>query len=199
MLRPLSFAFVAASVLVMQPAMSQEARNVRGTIEALDGSTLTVKSRDGASVKIAVPADLTINVANKMSLTDIKPNSFIAIVGEAQDDGSQKAVSVVIFPEEARGRGEGSRGYDMGPKSTMTNATVAPDAVKSTDGQTVTVTYKGGEKKVLLTDKTLVSTRTPGTKDDLKVGASVMVSTAKKGEGLEASRLVVGKDGFVPL
>ena len=203
LLRSLSLAVVAASVLTLQPAFSQQqppTTRIRGTIEALDDSSMTIKNRvGGASVKIALPAATRVTVSNKASLADIKPNSFIGVAGESQDDGSQKAVSIVIFPEDARGRGEGFREWDLGPKSTMTNATVAPDSVKSNDGQVLTLKYKDGEKKVIITDKTIVASPTPGTKADLKVGAAVIVTATKKDDAFEAVFMSVGKDGFVPL
>lgn len=41
-----------------------------------------------------------------------------------QADGNLKALEVHIFPETARGTGEGHRPYDLQPGSTMTNANV---------------------------------------------------------------------------
>lgn len=200
--RSLSFAVVAVSVLALQPALSQQppTTNVRGTVESASDNAVTVKAGDGALKAIELKTDTAITFSNRLTAADIKPNSFIAIVGMTQDDSSNKALSIQIFPEEARGRGEGSRGYSMGLKSTMTNATVAPDTVKSSDGQIITVTYKDGEKKFLIATDTQVWTRTPATKADLKQGVGVVVTAAEKGaDKLEAVRISVAKDGFVPL
>jgi hypothetical protein len=72
-------------------------------------------------------------------------------------DGSPNAVEVHVFPEDMRGTGEGTRPYDLRPNSTMTNATVA-QAVAGNDGQTLTIKYKDGEKKVSVSPDTPVVT-----------------------------------------
>lgn len=54
---------------------------------------------------------------------------------------SAEALEVVVFPEAARGTGEGHRPWDLLPQSTMTNATVADLAAapKSVRGAKVLV------------------------------------------------------------
>ena len=76
-----------------------------------------------------------------------------------------------MFPENLRGFGEGHYPWDLGSKSMMTNATVA-NAVKGADGQTVTVTYKGGEKKIDIPDNVPVVALVPADKADITPGAS---------------------------
>jgi hypothetical protein len=82
----------------------------------------------------------------KSWMDDIKQGTFIGTATVAQPDGSLRAVEVVVFPESLRGFGEGHYPWDLGPSSMMTNATIA-NKVQSTDGQTVPVSYKGGEKE----------------------------------------------------
>jgi hypothetical protein len=107
---------------------------VRGTIEAVDGPMLTVKSRDGQTTyHVKVADNVAIRGIVKASLADIKQNSFIGVTGMPQADGSQKAVEIHIFPENLRGTGEGHRPWDLSPNSTMTNATVA-QMVKGVEG-----------------------------------------------------------------
>ena len=74
-----------------------------------------------------------------------------------QPDGTQKAVAILIFPEAMRGVAEGYRPWDLEPNSTMTNATVA-EQVAGTDGQTLTVKYKDGDKTILVTPATIIVT-----------------------------------------
>ena len=99
---------------------------MRGTVEAVDGPMLTVKSRDGQTTyKVKLTDNAAVRGIVKAPLTDIKDNSFIGVTGMPQSDGSQKAVEIHIFPEPMRGTGEGHRPWDLMPNSTMTNATVA--------------------------------------------------------------------------
>src|SRR5262249_31668256 len=96
----------------------------RGPVQALAGTGLARKSRDGQTTyKIKPTANVAVRGIVKASLSDIKANSFIGVTGMPQADGSQKAVEIHIFPEPMRGTGEGHRPWDLMPNSTMTNAT----------------------------------------------------------------------------
>ena len=96
MLRRLLIASTIVAVAV--PAFAQETMRVRGTIEKVDGSTLIVKSRDGADLKIAVVGDKPVYTAlEKASLADIKPGTYIGVTSLPQADGSLKAVAVHLM------------------------------------------------------------------------------------------------------
>jgi len=172
---------------------------VRGSVEALDGSMLTVKSRDGKTTyKIKLADNVAVRGIIKAALSDIKANSFIGVTGMPQADGSQKAVEIHIFPENLRGTGEGHRPWDLLPNSTMTNATVA-QMVKGVEGDEITLKYKDGEKKIVVAPDTVIVTYAPGTKDELKPGAKIFTITTKKDDGtLEAASVSVGRDGVTP-
>jgi hypothetical protein len=173
---------------------------VRGTVEAFDGTVMTVKSRDGQTTyKIKPTGNVAVRGIVKASLADIKDNSFIGVTGMPQADGSQKAVEIHIFPEPMRGTGEGHRPWDLAPNSTMTNATVA-QMVKAVDGDVITLKYKDGEKKIVVTPQTVIVTYVPGDKSELKPGAKIFIAgAAKKEDGtLEAASISVGRDGITP-
>jgi uncharacterized protein Veg len=190
------------ALVALSPAMAQQQQTVRvrGTVEAADGAMLTVKSRDGQTThKVKVADNASVRGIIKAALSDIKPNSFIGVTGMPQADGSQKAVEIHIFPEQLRGTGEGFRPWDLQPGSTMTNATVA-QMVKGVQGDEITLKYKEGEKKIVVTPETVIVTYVPGTKDELKPGAKIFIAAAqKKDDGtLEAVSISVGRDGITP-
>ena len=112
-------------------------------------------------------------------------------------DGALKAIEVHIFPESARGAGDGFRPFDLGPGSTMTNGAVSA-RVDAADGPKLTVTYKGGEQTILIDAATPIITFTPGVLGDLKPGASISVRGALKAAdgAFEAARILVGRDGL---
>jgi Domain of unknown function (DUF5666) len=172
---------------------------IRGTIEAVDGPLLTVKSREGTDMKVRMTADATVVGITKMEMSEIKPGSYIGVSAMPEPDGTQKALAVHIFPEAQRGMAEGFRPWDLRPNSTMTNATVA-QTVASTDGQNILVKYKDGEKKVVVPPGTPIVTFVAGEKSELKPGAKIIIFGAvKKEDGtLEASRVNVGRDGITP-
>jgi Domain of unknown function (DUF5666) len=187
-------------VLICSQAIAQPAQNrrIRGTIESLDNNVLTVKARDGTEVKIKLADNWAAIAYTKAQISDIKVGTFVGVGGTPQADGSQKAVQVNIFPESARGLGEGFRPWDQAPNGTMTNANVA-EAVAGVDGQTLLLKYKDGEKKIIVPPTATIAQFGPGDKAEVKPGAAVAVSAVTKPDGsLESSRVGVGRDGFVP-
>ncbi|AYD04671.1 hypothetical protein [Neorhizobium sp. NCHU2750] len=171
---------------------------VRGTVESLDGSTLSVKTREGTDAKIMLKDGWKISSVAKASVNDIKEGDFVGIASLPTADGGNGALEVLIFPAAMKGTGEGSYAWDLKPNSSMTNATVA-NAVKSVDGHTLTVTYKGGEKKISIPEGTPVVTFAPAEVADLKSGATVFIPSEKASDGsISTSRVVVGTNGVVP-
>ena len=184
--------FAASFAAAQAPQMVR----VRATLEDVSVPMLTAKSRDGAEMKIKLADNAPVNEVVKASLSDIKADSYIAVTAMPQPDGSQKAVAILIFPEAMRGVGEGHRPWDLEPNSTMTNATVA-EQVAGTDGQTVTVKYKDGDKKILVTPATIIVTYKKSAASDLKAGQKIFVAAAKKLDDgtLEAPNVAYGDVG----
>jgi hypothetical protein len=171
---------------------------VRGKIAALNGQTLTVKTREGGTADITLGDSFAVSGVVKAAITDIKPGDFVGIASLPKADGGNGALEVLIFPAAMKGTGEGSYGWDLQPNSTMTNATVA-NAVKGVEGHTVTLTYKGGEKKITIPEGVPIVTFTPATVADLKPGLQVFVPGEKTPAGVISSRrVVVEMNGVVP-
>ena len=192
-----AFALITASSLAIAQQPPTPSR-VRGTIEAVDGDVLSVKSRSGEDVKLRMTDDVKLVGIIKISLSDIKLGSFIGATTVPGADGSQNAIEVHVFPEDMRGTGEGTRPYDLRPNSTMTNATVA-QTVAGNDGQNLTIKYKDGEKKIVVLPETPVVTYVPADKTELKPGARVIAFVKKLPDGMfETNRISVGKDGLTP-
>src|SRR6266511_136763 len=84
-----------------------------------------------------------------------------------------QAPEVHIFPESSRGTGEGHRPWDLQPGSTMTNANVEKVEqvmVEKAQGQLLTLKYKDGEQKVLISPGTPIVRNVPGDRSLLKPG-----------------------------
>ena len=177
-------------------AQAPQTVRVRATLENVSVPMLTAKARDGAEMKIKLADNAPVNEVVKASLSDIKADSYIAVTAMPQPDGTQKAVAILIFPEAMRGVGEGHRPWDLEPNSTMTNATVA-EQVAGTDGQTVTVKYKDGDKKILVTPATIIVTYKKSAASELKAGQKIFVAAAKKLDDgtLEAPNVAYGDVG----
>jgi hypothetical protein len=195
-------AFAGASFALMYaalPVSAQETVRIRGTIERVEGPIFVVKNRDGAEVKLTVTDNPLFVAIVKSTMADIKPGMFVGSTGMTQPDGSQKAIEVHIFPESMRGTGEGHYDWDLKPQTKMTNANVE-QTVAGVDGQMLSVKYKDGEKKLLVTPDTAVVTFATGDKSDLKPGTKIFIAAAKKQPDgtLLTPRITYGKDGLTP-
>ena len=180
-------------------ALAQAPTRVRGTIEQIDGNTLSIKARDGTPLKLVLADNAVVVAVMKRSLEDIKPGEYVGSAATSNGDGTWTALEVHIFPEAMRGTGEGHRPWE-GPRSSMTNATVA-DKVRKMDGHTMTLRYKGGEQQIVVTDKTPIVGYEPGNRDDLKPGKAIFVANATKAEDgtLRAPRINVEKTAPPPM
>ena len=190
---------VALGSVLGSVANAQDTVRVRGAIDRVEGPIYVVKSRDGAELKVSLADNGIVVAIVKASLSDIKPGLFVGSTGMPQPDGSQKAIEVHIFPEAMRGTGEGHYPWDLQADSTMTNANVE-ESVTGVDGQTLTLKYKTGEKKIVVTPQTAIVTYSPGDKNDLQPGTKIFIAAAKKqADGtLQAARINYGKDGLTP-
>lgn len=191
----------AAAQNASAPAAAQSPVRIRGTVVYADAKSLVVKDRSGEVVSLARPADMPVSEVYLIKLADIKKGSFIGTAAVPQADGTEKALEVLVFPEAARGTGEGHYPWDLQPSSTMTNATVADMAASPTSvrgGQQLHLTYKGGEKTVIVPRGTPVVTFRPGTEALLVPGAKVLVNAQEKNGTPTALRVLAGRDGFTP-
>jgi hypothetical protein len=173
---------------------------VRGTIDRVEGDVYVVKARGGAELKVKLPDNVMVVALSKASLADIKQGSYVGVAGMPQADGSQKALEVHIFPEAMRGTGDGHRGWDLQPTSTMTNGNVE-QTMASSDGQVLTLKYKDGEKKIVVPADAPIVVYVPGEKSELRPGASIFIAAAtKQPDGtLQAPRVNVGRGVAPPM
>src|SRR5450631_3139953 len=181
------------------PASAQETVRIRGTVERIEGPVYVVKNRDGAELKLTVTDNPLFVAIVKATMADIKPGMFVGSTGVTQEDGSQKAIEVHIFPESMRGVGEGHYDWDLKPQTKMTNANVE-QTVAGVDGPILSVKYKDGEKKLQVTPETVVVAYGPGNKDELKPGTRIFVGAAKKQPDgtLQTPRITYGRNGAGP-
>ena len=96
-----------------------------------------------------------------------------------------------------RGVGEGTRPWDTGPGSSMTNGTVG--SLVGTSGRVATVRYGSEEKKVLIPDDVPVVSFEPTDRSALKPGAKVVINGQRSPDGtVTAASVNIGEDGVTP-
>ena len=199
-------ALVAAFAVSAAYAQQQQAQRLSGTIEKVEGNTITGKARDGAAITLKLPDNVVVTAVLPATAADIKPGAYIGSGAVPQADGSQKAVEVHIFAESQRGQGDGHRpGWYGAPNGTMTNGAVEPTgtvgAASTSGGDPVfVVKYKEGDKRIVVPSNAHIVRYDVGSKSDIKAGAPFATQAAvKQADGtFTAERINVGKNGGRP-
>jgi hypothetical protein len=178
-------------------AQSEQSIRVRGTIDAANAQSLAVTTNAGDKLTLAVPVKLLVMSAGKASLAAIKPGSFVGVAAQTQPDGSSVALEVHVFSASLRGLGVGSRPWDQGPNSTMTNGNVG--SAVGTSGRTLTVQYPGGEKTIQVPKTVPVVLVAKGSSKMLKPGRKVIIAATRSAAGdMTMQWVIVGKPGVTP-
>ena len=174
---------------------------IRGKISAVEGQNLKVTTSAG-DVLVRVAENTRIGGVAAAQLSEITAGSYVGTTATKQADGNLRALEVHIFPEEARGTGEGHRPWDLTPDSTMTNANVEKveqTSVEKVQGQLLTLKYKGGDAKVFIPPGTPIVKNVPADRSLLKPGTGVYIPAVRGDDGtITATRVTVGVNGIMP-
>src|SRR3954452_19608794 len=189
-------ALTVGSVLAQSPPDGTPTR-IRGTVEKLEGQNLTVKSREGQSVSVALAPNVEVLTLVKKTLADIKPGDFVASTGVKDKDGKIHAIEARIFPQATPDGGR-QFAWDLMPDSVMTNATVGT-VTKAAEGTVLKVTFTGGESEYSVGPDVPILATAPGDISLLKPGAAVFVIGLKKADNvITSARLYAEKGGVKP-
>jgi hypothetical protein len=189
---------------------------IAGDVVKVEGSSIQVKSARGDIVNISLPDNARISGRAPSDLSKVTQGAFVGTTAVSQPDGTLFAREVHVFPESMRGTGEGHRPWPGEAGSTMTNATVssvaAASASKSTmtnatvtqisgaqGGRKITLSYKDGEKTVIVPENAPIVMVEPADRSQLAPGVHVIVYAATQADGtLAAQRVSIGMNGSVP-
>lgn len=214
-----SFLAITFVLFLACPALAQTSPKAppkwfHGTVETLNGQTLSVMLQDGRAVSFTLAPDLKIVANARRTIADIRPGDFVGSAGIKKADGKLYAQEVHIFPEDMRGTAEGQRPMGPNPARSMTNATVSAVAsahnrsmtnatVTAVSGKpgsrTLKLKYKGGEAVTVVRPGVPIVAFVPGDRNLLKPGAAVLVLAIRNEQGLTAVFVNAEKDGVMPL
>jgi hypothetical protein len=196
-MKPISLAVLAlvGAAAFAQPA--QTTSRVRGSIEKIDATSIVVRERGGQTMTLALPDTLAVTEVLPIDPGAIQSGTFVGTTAVPGADGSLSAVEVHVFPEAARGTGEGHRPWDLSPGSTMTNATVTAIA-PGAGGRKMTLRYKDGEKTIVVPEGVPIITMQPADRSLLVAGAKVLVFAETRNGQPTALRIMAGRNGFAP-
>lgn len=176
-------------------AWAQTNVRVRGTITALNGDVLSVKSRDGRNIQLHLTPDAQVVTAKKTTLQEMGPNAYVGVTSVKGPDGRLVAKEVhALGPQVPQMHGA----WDSTPNSFMTNANIT-SAAQTSGGNELTLKYKGGEQQILVTPETEIVSFVPGSRADLKPGETIFAGARVDADGkFVAPRVSVSKDGVKP-
>jgi len=194
-MKTFSFVCLAVGLWIAAAAEAQTTTRLRGTITAIDGNTMSVKSREGNDVKVQLPDTVSVAVAKAIRFEDIKQGDYVGATTTTKPDGTLSAVEVHYLPPTVP---EGQGPWDLQPGSTMTNAKVS-SIVATADKRELTLQYKDGTAKIYVPESAPIVRAVPGSRSDLRAGEYVFAAVQTAPDGtMTAPRVQVSKDGVRP-
>jgi hypothetical protein len=194
-MKQIGFVVVLALGVLVTPVADAQTARLRGTITAVEGNMLSVRSREGENLALQMPDNVAVTVARAIKFEDIKQGDFVGATTRKQPDGSMVALEVHYVPPTAAA---GQTPWDLEPGSTMTNANVAA-IVSAMGARELTLDFKSGSQKIIVPESAALVRAGPGTRADLKPGEYVFAIVQKGADGkLTAPRIQVSKDGVKP-
>ncbi len=171
---------------------------IRGTIAAVKPHMLTIDSRDGSKLDVALTDPLTVRTLKRVPLSAVADGSYLGVASRSGPNGTRVALEVLVFPEAMRGAGAGHYAWDLEPGSMMTNAPVTGVASQKS-GRDLTLTYKDGSVVIHVPPKAPVVTFVPAEASDLKPGRKVFFAARKDADGhWSTGAVTVGTHGVNP-
>lgn len=195
-------AMAAAAVTLMAgPAWAQAPAApsvVRGTVTAMDASSLTVKGEKGGTTKVALAPAWTVAVMKPVTPDAIQPGSFIGTAEMPQKDGTGKSLEVHVFPPGVK-MGEGHYGWDLRKGSMMTNGTVGKVVSGKKGSRQLEVSYSYGKRSITVPPNVPIVQITGGQRSQVKPGIPVFMVVQKGAGGqLTAGSVSIGENGKKP-
>ena len=202
-MRPIAFfAFMLIAALTIpgfaQAPPAAPPTAVRGTVETFEGHTLTVKSRNGDSVTVALAPNFTVRTVVAKTLGDIKPGDKVGITSVNGSGGAREAVEIHILPTNIPNLRLSEFPSDLRPDSLMTNAVVVQVKSAPQNGM-LKVTFNGKEREVSIPPGTPIVGYGPGEPSLLKRGTTVVLYARKQPDGsLSAANVTAENNGVKP-
>jgi hypothetical protein len=176
-------------------AFAQTNVRLRGTITAIEGDTLSLKTRGaGEALKVKLAPDVGVVTAKATTLDELKPDAYVGVTAMKKGDQMVAVEVHTIGPNVPAGHTP----WDLEPGSTMTNANLKGMA-KASGGNEITLAYPGGQQKIVVPPGTPVVTQVPADRSALKPGEYVFIAGRKEADGsYTALRVQASKDGVKP-
>ncbi len=197
-MRILLRAFGALALLLPLVAIAQAPPGVaRGTIEALSGDTLTLRTDAGETETIALAKNWNVTVLKPVSVDAIQPGSFIGTAEMPQSRNTGRSLEVHVFPPGVKA-GEGHYPWDLRKGSMMTNGTVGKVTARPS-GRVLIVSYPHGERRIIVPKGVPIVEFANGDRSLVRPGIPAFLIVVKTPSGeLASSGIAIGENGAKP-
>ena len=117
-----ALALVVGTPALAQPATAPAAasapapaptQRLRGTVPSFDGSTPVITERCGELLRLALADNFSVSEVLPTALDAIQAGSLVGTAAMPAANGTLQALEVLVFPESARGSGEGHFPWDL--------------------------------------------------------------------------------------
>ena len=190
------FSLAALPALAQSDGKGSQVVSVRGTVESISPSRLTLKSDRGQNFVIRLASNWQALAVSPSTLSAVKRGDFIATATAGR--GSNVATHVLVILSRAmRDVGQGHYRWNFGPAYLMDNAIVDAQVLQ-VYGNEITVAWSGGEKQLVIPNGLPVVRLDPGDRAMVALGAKVFLFAAAAGGDLSARYVLVGARGFTP-
>jgi hypothetical protein len=210
--RCLAVLVCVAIAAVGNPVHAQKAAEpdrIRGQITRVDAASIAVQTRDGKTVRIGLPEEVTILSLTKASFVEVDFGRYVGAVSYKLGDDIyspirrdslswlHKGYELRIIDEELRGIALGHSKWDLTSESVMTHGWV-----DDMEERVISIKYGPTEEEetdVEVPRDVPVQKMSRGDKSLLKTGARVFVGAHRAtGGAYDAAFIIIGKDGMVP-
>ena len=173
MIRVTTLATASLVALSTAAFAAPQLERVRGTVESMTDSSITIMTTDGKTQEVKLAPDTGFVWVEKSSLDNIKDGKFIGTATKGENPPT--ALQLVIFPNSMKGTAEGHYAWDSIPdqtaggqavkKSSMTNGTVKSSSggmAKSSMTNGTVKSSSGGMAKSSMANGTVKSDKAAG-------------------------------------
>jgi hypothetical protein len=171
-----------APAAIAQPASSTPASNaaggsnVSGSIDAINGRTLSVTTNTGAK-EVQLGDDTRIEKEGRGTVADLLPGLSVGITGRP-DGANLTAVSIRIFPAA-----QGTRPGQFPMTGAQAGNIMTNSVIDSFDGSTLTVSAAGQSYQIRVPSDAEVLKPVPASLSDLTTGTRVLAAGAAGPDG----------------
>ncbi len=181
------------------PAARAEPMTVRfrGVVVSADSERLEIRRSSGSTLTVQMSPRTRIYAVNGAALRNIKPESYVSVLGAGGSEPRQ-AQAVTLYSPSERGFEAGSQPWDTAKGAILSAGWVAD--LQRGAPMRLTLAYGGGQASFAIPEGTPVTQFSPGEKAMLQPGAAVTIFARSGPEGgaLVAGTIAVGRQGVVP-